>query len=198
MARLQLNKSSLAREAAKLKTYRRFLPALDLKRQQLMAEQARARLALEELEDQCRHFSIIAGQMIPMMANRGIGLHGLVRLNGFSVEQENLVGTKLPVLAQVDITIAPYSPLSRPHWVDDVAQRLKDYLKLQVERDIAQARLKALDKAVETTTQRVNLFDKVLIPQTTRNIRKIRIYLSDSQMTAVVRAKMSKSKRAVS
>ena len=42
MARLQLNKSSLAREAAQLRSYERFLPSLDLKRQQLMAERAKA------------------------------------------------------------------------------------------------------------------------------------------------------------
>ncbi|MEM8855996.1 MAG: V-type ATP synthase subunit D, partial [Pseudomonadota bacterium] len=41
-----------------------------------------------------------------------------------------------------------------------------------------------------------NLFDKVLIPTSRANIKKIRIYLSDEEMASVVRSKISKRKRA--
>ena len=44
----------------------------------------------------------------------------------------------------------------------------------------------------------MNLFDKILIPTTRANIKKIRIYLSDEEMQAVVRSKLSKKKRAKS
>jgi len=46
MARLQLSKSSLSREQTNLANYQKFLPSLDLKRQQLMAERVRAQRAL--------------------------------------------------------------------------------------------------------------------------------------------------------
>ena len=61
---------------------------------------------------------------------------------------------------------------------------------------IAELRLVLLETAVKTITQRVNLFDKVLIPKTKSNIKDIKIYLSDEEMAAVVRSKISKRKRA--
>ena len=48
MAKLQLSKSALSKEAASLKTYKQFLPSLDLKRQELMSQRAKAKLALAE------------------------------------------------------------------------------------------------------------------------------------------------------
>ena len=57
-------------------------------------------------------------------------------------------------------------------------------------------RLELLDEAVRTITQRVNLFDKVLIPRAQANIKRIRIFLADGERAAVVRAKIAKAKRA--
>ena len=49
-----------------------------------------------------------------------------------------------------------------------------------------------LNAELRTTTQRVNLFEKVKIPETKRNIKKISVYLGDQQVAAVVRGKISK------
>ena len=43
MPRLALNKTQLTRESKQLETYERFLPSLDLKRRQLIAERNKAR-----------------------------------------------------------------------------------------------------------------------------------------------------------
>jgi V/A-type H+-transporting ATPase subunit D len=52
-----------------------------------------------------------------------------------------------------------------------------------------------LGEAVRKITQRVNLFEKVLIPTTEKNILRIRIYLGDAERAAVVRSKIVKTKR---
>jgi len=196
MARLQLNKSSLARERAQLQSYERFLPSLDLKRQQLMGERARARAEVDELRAQVKALAAEVGERLPMLANEGVSLEGLVRLTDYHTGLENVVGTKLPVLERIEVEIAPYSPMSKPHWVDDVARLLQDMLRARLRVKIAQDRVVVLDKAVTTITQRINLFDKVLIPTTRANIKKISIYLSDEEMAAVVRSKIAKKKRA--
>ncbi len=196
MARLQLNKSSLAREAAQLKTYERFLPSLDLKRQQLMAEKAKAEAAVGEMEDRVKALAETVGKDVPMLGNAGVDLEGLVLLKDYQVGEENVVGTKLPILEKIEVEVRAYSALTKPHWVDDVARLLHDMLKARLEVQVARQRVLALSKAVDTITQRVNLFDKVLIPNTRANIKKIRIYLSDSEMASVVRSKISKRKRA--
>jgi V/A-type H+-transporting ATPase subunit D len=47
---------------------------------------------------------------------------------------------------------------------------------------------------LRTTSQRVNLFEKVKIPETGENIRTIQIYLGDEQTAAVVRGKIAKAR----
>ncbi|WP_299868688.1 V-type ATP synthase subunit D [uncultured Hoeflea sp.] len=196
MARLQLNKSSLAREMGQLKTYQRFLPSLDLKRQQLMAEKAKAVAAVAEMEEKVTELAAQVGRDVPMLGNASIDLDGLVRLTDFQIGIENVVGTKLPILEKMDVEVRPYSPMAKPHWVDDVARLLHDMLEARLRVQVARQRVEALSKAVDVITQRLNLFDKVLIPNARANIKRIRIYLSDAEMASVVRSKISKRKRA--
>ena len=85
--------------------------------------------------------------------------------------------------------------LAKPHWVDNVVTELTDHLRDEVALNIQNERVDLLNEAVVTITQRVNLFDKVLISKTLSNIKRIKIYLSDAQMAAVVRAKIAKRKR---
>ncbi|MFC3616774.1 V-type ATP synthase subunit D [Lutimaribacter marinistellae] len=196
MARLQLNKSSLARESDQLKTYERFLPSLDLKRQQLMAARAEAQTEVGVLEAEVAELAQRVGRQVPMLANTDVDLDDLVRLTDAQLVTESVVGVKLPKLDRVLVEVYGYSTLAKPHWVDVVAELLHRMLEARLRVQVARRRVEILDKAVATITQRVNLFDKVLIPTARANIKKIRIYLSDEEMQAVVRSKLSKRKRA--
>ncbi|WP_299636711.1 V-type ATP synthase subunit D [uncultured Ruegeria sp.] len=196
MARLQLNKSSLAREQTQLKSFERFLPSLDLKRQQLMAERVRAREEVKRLEHEVQALAQQVGEKLPMLAQQGIDLEGLVELRDYKVKEVNVVGVKMPDLDRIEVVVRPYSVLAKPHWVDAAARLLHDMIEARLRVRIAEERVCIFDKAVATITQRVNLFEKVLIPGAKANIKKIRIYLSDEQMQAVVRSKISKRKHA--
>jgi len=196
MARLQLNKSSLAREQTQLKSYERFLPSLDLKRQQLMAERARAREEVDRLEQKVQALVQQVGERLPMLAQQGVVLDGLVTLRDYKVKEVNVVGVKLPDLDRIDVVVRPYSVLAKPHWVDAAALLLHDVIEARVRVKIAEERVRIFERAVATITQRVNSFEKVLIPRAKANIKRIRIYLSDEQMQAVVRSKISKRKHA--
>ncbi|MEX0350765.1 MAG: V-type ATP synthase subunit D [Paracoccaceae bacterium] len=196
MARLQLNKSSLAHQTAQLKTYEKFLPSLDLKRQQLMGEHAKAVAQVAEMERKVEELAQQVGRDLPMLGNSDIDLKGLVRLTRYELGEENVVGTKLPVLDRIEVEIRPYSPMVLPHWVDNVTVLLHDMLEARLRVKVARQRVEILSKAVDVITQRVNLFDKVLIPNARANIKKIRIYLNDEEMASVVRSKIAKRKRA--
>ncbi|MCL6285775.1 V-type ATP synthase subunit D [Ruegeria sp. 2012CJ41-6] len=197
MARLQLNKSSLAHQRAQLKTYEKFLPSLDLKRQQLMGERAKAVVQVAEMARKVEDLAQQVGRDVPMLGNSDIDLKGLVRLARYELGEENVVGTKLPVLDRIEVKIRPYSPMVLPHWVDNVTTLLHDMLEARLRVQVARQRVEVLSRAVEVITQRVNLFDKVLIPNARANIKKIRIYLNDEEMASVVRSKIAKRKRAM-
>lgn len=196
MARLQLNKSSLAREISSLKTYERFLPSLDLKRQQLMAEQRAARRVLEDTDREIEALTQDLGAKAPMLANTNVSLDALVSVKEVQRGAQNVVGVTLPILRSVQFETQPYSKLTKPHWVDFVTERLRAALELHMRRSVEVERLAILNEAVKTIRQRVNLFEKVLIPRAKANIKRIRVYLSDEQVSAVVRSKLSKNKRA--
>lgn len=196
MARLALNKSSLSKQQSQLKTFERFLPSLDLKRRQLIAERNKARLALRSTEQEISRYTDAVGERLPMLTNDEIDLDGLVRLSGVRLGEENIVGTRLPVLESIQVEVRPYPLMARPHWVDAVADEIRAVLELKVRVQVLAQRVRLLEAAVRTITQRVNLFDKVLIPRTRSNIKRIKIYLSDAERAGVVNSKIAKRKRA--
>ena len=195
MPRLALNKTALTHETRQLNTYERFLPSLDLKRRQLIAERNRARRDTAATERRIAEIEAETGSAIPMAADKRLNLAGLVIVTDVDIADENLVGLQLPVLRDVQMQRAEYSYLARPHWVDVLADVIETLLLLRTRLQVELQRLEILEEAVRKITQRVNLFDKVLIPRTRDNIRRIRIMLSDAEKAAIVNAKIAKRKR---
>ena len=193
MAKVALNKSGLHKQREELRLYERLLPSLDLKRMQLTGELKRAKdsLATEEAEVE-RERDRIAAQL-PMLANREIDLSGLVRVESVQMEEENVVGVNLPVLRGVTFNVHEYSMLAKPHWVDILVEELQKMVELQTRVQVTQERVRRLERAVRRVTQRVNLFEKVLIPVAKENIKYIQTFLADSERAAVVRSKITKA-----
>jgi V/A-type H+-transporting ATPase subunit D len=196
MARLQLSKSALVREQKNLETYERFLPSLDLKRQQIMTERSRAQKQLVDTRRKIETQQKEASEKIPMLANRDVDLTDLATITDVSLDTENLVGTRLPRLKAVEVEVREYALLGKPVWVDAAARVLREMLELRIRIQVEERRLALLEQAMKTITQRVNLFDKVLIPRARQNIKRIQVYLSDMATAAVVRSKIAKRKRA--
>jgi len=194
MAQLALSKSALQRERQNLKMYERFLPSLDLKRRQLMAEQSRAHEALSQAEKQVATLVPDTGKNIPMLANKDIEIGKLVQIESVQMGEENVVGVKLPVLEKVVTKMEEYAFLAKPHWVDAVAERLGKILEMKIQIQVLSERVLRLDQAIRRTTQRVNLFDKVLIPGARKHIQHIQIFLADTERAAVVRSKIAKGR----
>ncbi len=196
MSKLALNKSTLNHENQRLKSFRQFVPALDLKRKQILAARMTSRRALAQFEQQMQQVDTEVARQLPMLAGSQLDLGSLVQLRRVHQRTDNLVGIELPVVEQIEIDSRQYSRLALPPWVDILAARLQQMLELKVRHQVEQVRLERLEAALQKTTQRLNLFDKVLIPRTEANIRRIRIALSDAERAGVVRAKIAKNKRA--
>ena len=196
MPQLALNKTSLTRETRQLATYERFLPSLDLKRKQLIAERNLARQNADAAVAEREALEMSVGERLPMAADQRIDLRHLVTIRSVDIGQENVVGLHLPVLRGMTLDTAAYSLLARPHWVDSLVHELRALIELSIRIQVLDRRLSVLEQAVKKITQRVNLFDKVLIPKSRENIRRIRIALSDAERAAVINSKIAKRKRA--
>ncbi|ACK67200.1 V-type ATPase, D subunit [Rippkaea orientalis PCC 8801] len=195
MSRLSLTKASLTKQKQQLKTFGDILPSLDLKRRQISAERANAREKLAQVQQQRQELETAIAHQLPMLSNYLIDLKDLVKVKAVYLEKENVMGTWLPKIKQIDIQVQEYALLGKPFWVDRVVELLKLALKAEIERQIEQKRVKLLNQAERVITQRFNLFDKVLIPQTKANIKKIEIYLADAERAGVVNAKLAKGKK---
>ena len=195
MARLALNKSSLQKQRVQLDQFKRYLPSLDLKRRQLMAERSSALESLSKAEEELASLRGEVVEKLLMLSNREVDLEGLVQVAALKQDIENRVGIKLPRLTSVAIEVRDYARLGRPQWVDVVAHHLRRCIELALRVEFDRRRLEIVKSEVKRVTQRVNLFDKVLIPKTQRNIKRIEIYLGDAERAGVVQGKVSKKKR---
>ncbi len=195
MARLSLTKASLSKQKQQLKTFEDVLPSLDLKRRQISAERAKARENLTQTQQQLEALTSAIAKELPMLSNDLINLKGLVKVTGVDLVQENVMGTWLPKVNQVQIEVDDYALLSKPFWVDRLLELLRVALEAEIGLQVGQQRVKLLNQAERVITQRFNLFDKVLIPQTKANIKKIQIYLADAERAGVVNSKLAKRKK---
>jgi len=195
MAKLKLSKQSMHHQQEQLKLYKRLLPSLDLKRRQLTMEAQKAQEAHAAAVAQIDALETRIGEELPMLADEGLHLRDLVVVKGYTLGEQNIVGVRLPVLESLDCQVAEYSPLATPAWLDTLVLRLKDAKTCRLRAEIAAQRLEILRLQLRRITQRVNLFEKILIPTAQQNIQRIRIYLGETERAAVVTSKLAKSKQ---
>lgn len=193
MVKTTLGKNDLQKEKQQLKLYLKMLPSIDLKRTQLMAEQARAKNEMLVLKQESEQLIADVAKTIPMIANRDVKLEGLVKVSSFVVGEQNLVGIKVPFLKEVLFEERDYSMLATPSWIEAYIKQFKRAVEEKIRIQVMNLRLEKLGHAVRRITQHVNLFEKILIPTAKKNIQKIQILLGEAERNAVVRSKLAKA-----
>jgi V/A-type H+/Na+-transporting ATPase subunit D len=197
MATIALSKSSLQQQRDRLRLFERFLPSLELKRQQLTAEYKKAMQVLAEAEQGADQASRSLSVLLPILGSSSMKLSGLIRIRRIDIAEEDVLGLRLPTLRAVEFDAADYSLLATPFWVDDLVTCLKEVATYRLRLQVYRERVARMQGAVRRVTQRVNLFEKVLIPNAKQNMARIQIFLSDVERAAVVTSKIAKAKRAL-
>ncbi|HRZ40788.1 MAG TPA: V-type ATP synthase subunit D, partial [Candidatus Omnitrophota bacterium] len=108
--------------------------------------------------------------------------------------QANVAGAYVPVFNKIMCPAVERDPFLAPLWLDRGIEQLKAYVECLVRVQVIEEEIRCLGIELRTTTQRVNLFEKVKIPECQENIRKITIYLGDQQANAVGISKVAKKK----
>jgi V/A-type H+-transporting ATPase subunit D len=198
MAKIKLTKNELKKQKDALKMFLRYLPTLQLKKQQLQTEirsiEAKAKeLAArrERLLEEFRVWIAVFGEEEAIQHADGSWLLSVATIK---TGLGNIAGVEIPLFEGADFSIEDYDFFIRPLWIDLALDRLKAMLLFDLEIKVLDEQIAALAQELRITTQRVNLFEKVKIPDTQENIRRIRIYLGDQQTAQVVRGKIAKRK----
>jgi len=174
--------------------YERYLPTLTLKKQQLQSEihtideKAKSvRAERKALEEDFQKWIAVFGEKEAFRP-------GMVTVKNIKKGWGNIAGVKIPVYEGADFSRGDYDLYSTPLWIDMAADRMEKALSLDLQANVLDEQVRLLSMELRTTTQRVNLFEKVMIPDTKKNIKKINVFLGDQQVASVVRSKISKKK----
>ena len=194
MAKIKLTKNELKVQKDSLKMFKRYLPTLMLKKQQLQTEirtiDAKAkevRQARVELEKEFDAWIAVFGEQEAFTKD-------MVTVKNIKKGTGNIAGVTIPIYEGADFSRGDYDLYETPLWVDMAADRMEKALSLDLEAEVLDEQVRLLSQELRTTTQRVNLFEKVKIPEAKANIKKISVYLGDEQTAAVVLSKISKKK----
>lgn len=194
MAKIKLTKNELKIQKDALKMYRRYLPTLTLKKQQLQAEiraiEANAAAVRKEREALEKGFA----SWIAVFSETDAFPDGIITVSNIRKGYGNIAGVTIPIYEGADFSRGDYDLYETPLWVDIAANHMEKAMSLDLEAEVLDEQVRLLEQELRATTQRVNLFEKVKIPETEENIKKISIYMADQQVNAVVRSKISKRK----
>lgn len=193
MANIKLTKNEQKKQKDALKRFTRYLPTLMLKKQQLQlvirgleADVKAKQAERQALEGEIQSWVDVFGEEVEF--------DKLVRIKYLETEEGNIAGVDIPVFKGIEFEQIEYDLFRQPLWVDAAVEKVSKLLACDEELKIIAKQLELLDAELRVTSQRVNLFEKVKIPETKTNIRKIGVYLGDQQTAAVVRGKISKKK----
>ncbi len=192
MAKIKLTKNELKKQKDELKMYQRYLPTLMLKKQQLQTEIRITETRVRELRQEKERIDESFRTWIAVFGETGIFTADLLRVTEIRTVEGNIAGVEIPVFKGADFMVKSYDLARTPLWLDAAVERMRQVLLLDLEARILEEQRRRLEKELRTTTQRVNLFEKVKIPEAKVNIKKIRVYLGDQQTAAVVRGKIAK------
>jgi V/A-type H+-transporting ATPase subunit D len=194
LAKIKLTKNELKVQKDALKMYRRYLPTLTLKKQQLQSEirtiEAKAIAVRKQREDLEKGFS----SWIAVFSEQSAFPDGIITVSNIRKGTGNIAGVAIPTFEGADFSRGDYDLYETPLWVDIAANHMEKAMSLDLEAEVLDEQVRLLEKELLSTSQRVNLFEKVKIPETKANIKKISIYMADQQVSAVVRSKISKRK----
>ena len=198
MAKIKLTKTELKTQRDALKQYSRFLPTLQLKKQQLQMELRLSQKRLRENEQKDQQLRDKLCGWIALFGDESllIKVPELLTLEGIDSFESNIAGVTVPVFEQVRFAEKEYNLFSEELYLDDVIDVTRQIVSVREEHKILQEQYRLLANELRTTTQRVNLFEKVKIPECKSNIRRIQIYLGDMDTAAVARSKIAKGKGA--
>jgi V/A-type H+-transporting ATPase subunit D len=193
MPRIKFTKNELKKQKESLFRFRRYLPTLLLKKQQLQVEIRKIKAAKEKISQQHRERENDLFSWVGLFV-QDVDISALITPGEIKTGEGNIAGIDIPVFVDLDMAIHEYDLFVYPPWVDRAMVELKKLLRLKAELIILDKQLVLLSEELRITSQRVNLFEKVKIPETRENIRVIKIYLGDQQTNAVVRGKIAKNK----
>lgn len=195
MADFKLTKSELRTQQRRLSQLEKYLPTLQLKKAMLQLEVLDARLEIERYQMRIDQLVADTSTYAGLLTQRTV-IDPIQASTVSEVDKiyENIAGVEVPRLQSITFEPLTYNLFDTPAWVDGVIRGLRGVAEAAVQVNVAKEKKAALEHELRQVSIRVNLFEKVLIPRSKDNIKTIKVFLGDQELSAVGRAKVAKGK----
>ena len=176
--KFQYNKIALQDLNKQLNLRLRALPTLKNKEMALRLEVSKSKKKFNELDE------TLTRVMEDYSKNPGIWgefIPNLISIGEVKTITKKIAGVKTPILDEVIFKIDDYSLFVNPKWFPEGIRRTKELVSIAIERDFFSRKMELLNHARRKTTQKVNLYEKVQVPEYENAIRKIKRFLEDEE-----------------
>lgn len=192
---LRFTKNELREQKNRLKQLKVYLPTLKLKKALLQAEVQLAEAELEVLKRE-RDYALkeLLNLKSLIFVPSFIDVENFAKIIKINSTIENIAGVEIPVFISCELGKITYSLLDTPVWLDQVIEKIQIFSTSKIKYSFSEKKTKILEQELAIVSIRVNLFEKKLIPETEKNIKKISVFLSDQNLTAVGQLKIVKTK----
>lgn len=192
--KFQYNKTYLQQLNKELKVRVNALPTLQAKESALRLEVKKAKdevktadAALAKVEKELAEINRLWPEFPP----------GILTIADVVLDIKKIAGVKTPVFMGVKFSVNKFSLFSLPSWIPSGVDLMKRVAELRIKIEVAKKKVEILEYARKKTTQKVNLYEKVQIPEYQESILKIKRYLEDDDNLSKSSQKILKTRMAL-
>ncbi len=172
------NKSSMHDLSAQLRMRKTALPTLKSKEAALRIEVKKAKALALAYDEKLKQTVKNMRDMMRLWVEFD---RDLIQLKDATYATRTIAGVKIPVLENLSFELKEFSIFQKPDWFLDGFAILKELTEYSIRRDVSWKAMETLEFARKKTTQKVNLYEKVQIPQFNEAIAKIKRFLEDEE-----------------
>jgi V/A-type H+-transporting ATPase subunit D len=173
----QLNKPALQKLRRDLAIRLRALPILKAKETALRLEVTKSQALQVKLEAEAERLYQRSEHFIELWTE----YPGLLRIDEIRFSERSVAGVPISIISEIRFHVLKAGLFHQRGWVVKGTEVLKEMVRLRIEADLARKNTEVLERARKKATQKVNLYEKVQIPQYTNAIRRIRSFLDDKE-----------------
>lgn len=193
--KIKLTRTELKQQRDALARFIRYLPTLKLKQQQVQSCIVQTLQTFRRKQQEVNATEKTISEYDNLFNDlAGVNFTKLATPVSVDTSTHSIAGVYVPKFETITFPEADFSLFATATWVDKALADLKKLNHQTAELGILQEGLDLLQAELKKVMQRVNLFEKVMIPTTIENIRRIRIALGDQMTAGVARAKIAKAK----
>lgn len=194
MGELKFTKKAMREQQRKLAQLQTYLPTLKLKKKLLQYEVSNCHGVIDELLKKYQEIGHEVDNFSSLFSQSESVILRYAKVQHVEKIYENIAGVEIPKFLGVKFSEDNYSLFDTPIWTDSALEQLRLLIIVKQNMNVEEEKKRALLKELSEVSIRVNLFEKILIPRTIGNIKKIAIFIGDQELGAVAQAKVAKSK----